>query len=141
MALVYFDSSAFVKLLIQEEGSDLAVTLWDACDLALSSRLAYPEVRAALAAARRLKRLTSGTLRHAEAAWEEYWSATQAVRLTGAICRHAGQLAGQHGLRGAEAVHLASVLAVSPAEVVFAVWDKSLRQSAQAVGVRAAPGR
>ena len=51
MALIYYDSSALVKLLVQEEGSDLAAELWDGCDAALGSRLAYPEVCAALAAA------------------------------------------------------------------------------------------
>jgi predicted nucleic acid-binding protein len=53
MPRVYFDSSALVKLVVQEEGSDLAADLWDSCDAALASRLAYPEVRAALAAAGR----------------------------------------------------------------------------------------
>ena len=53
MALVYFDSSVLVKLVVEEVGSDLAAELWDGCDAALSSRLAYPEVRAALAAAGR----------------------------------------------------------------------------------------
>ena len=47
MALVYFDSSALVKLVLDEIGSDIAATLWNACDVALSSRLAYPEVCAA----------------------------------------------------------------------------------------------
>ncbi len=50
MAIVYFDSSAFVKLVVDEDGSDLAALLWDGCDAAVASRLAYPEVRAALAA-------------------------------------------------------------------------------------------
>ncbi len=53
MALVYFDSSALVKLVVEEEGSELAARLWDGCDAALTSRLAYPEVRAALSAAGR----------------------------------------------------------------------------------------
>jgi uncharacterized protein len=50
VTVVYFDSSAFVKLVVEEEGSDLAAALWDGCDAAVSSRLAYPEVCAALAA-------------------------------------------------------------------------------------------
>lgn len=50
MALAYFDSSALVKLVVEEASSDLAAELWDGCDAALSSRLAYPEVRSALAA-------------------------------------------------------------------------------------------
>ena len=35
MSLVYFDSSAFVKLVVDEDGSDLAAALWDGCDAAL----------------------------------------------------------------------------------------------------------
>lgn len=37
MAIVYFDSSAFVKLLVEEDGSDLSAALWDGCDTAVSS--------------------------------------------------------------------------------------------------------
>ena len=43
MPLVYFDSSALVKLLTEEPGSDLAAELWDGCDAAVASRLAYPK--------------------------------------------------------------------------------------------------
>jgi predicted nucleic acid-binding protein len=42
MSLVYFDASAFVKLLAEEDGSELAAELWDGCDSALSSRLLIP---------------------------------------------------------------------------------------------------
>lgn len=44
MVLVYFDSSAFVKLLVEEEGSELAASLWDGCDAATKSRV-WPEYR------------------------------------------------------------------------------------------------
>jgi len=71
--LVYFDSSAFIKLLVEEAGSDLAADLWDGCDAAISSRLAYPEVGAALAAAGRNHDLDESDLAGAEQAWEEYW--------------------------------------------------------------------
>ncbi|MGH3823449.1 MAG: type II toxin-antitoxin system VapC family toxin [Pseudonocardiaceae bacterium] len=135
MAIVYFDSSAFVKLVVEEEGSDLAAALWDGCDAAVSSRLAYPEVRAALAAAGRAHRLTPDDQQQAEVAWEEYWASTRAVELTGAITAQAGQLAGEHALRGADAVHLASVLAIGAADTVFAVWDQRLRSGAEMAGV------
>ncbi|MGI8700867.1 MAG: type II toxin-antitoxin system VapC family toxin [Nocardioidaceae bacterium] len=138
MAIVYFDSSAFVKLLVEEDGSDLAAALWDGCDLAVSSRLAYPEVRAALAAAGRAQRLDSGAQRQAEALWEEFWAATRAVELSEALTDHAGELASEHALRGAGAVHLASVLAVG-ADTLFAVWDQRLRAGAQASGVSVVP--
>jgi len=93
MPIVYFDSSAFVKLVVEEDGSDLAATLWDGCDAAVSNRLTA----------------------------------------------HAGELAGQHSLRAADAVHLASLLAVGAAETLFAVWDHQLRAGAQTAGVQLAP--
>jgi predicted nucleic acid-binding protein len=74
--LVYFDASAFVKLLTTETGSSLASALWDGCDAALSSRLAYPEVRAALAAAARTHDLTESELAEAERDWEDFWTAS-----------------------------------------------------------------
>ncbi|MBA2550225.1 MAG: type II toxin-antitoxin system VapC family toxin [Nocardioidaceae bacterium] len=139
MTFVYFDSSAFVKLIVEEDGSDLAAALWDGCDAAVSSRLAYPEVRAALAAAGRAHRLDPADQSRAEAAWEDYWTATRMVELTELVSAHAGQLASQHALRGADAVHLASLLAVGGAETLFAAWDQRLRAGAQAAGVQLAP--
>jgi predicted nucleic acid-binding protein len=141
VALVYFDSSAFVKLLVEEDGSELAASVWDGCDAALSSRLAYPEVRAALAAARRNRDLDDGALEVAEHAWEEYWGATRAVELTRAVERHAGQLARDHALRGADAVHLASALAIGDVDLVMAVWDRRLHEGARAAQLRVAPRR
>lgn len=139
MAIVYFDSSAFVKLVVEEDSSDLAAALWDGCDAAVSSRLAYPEVRAALAAAGRDHRLDADAQRQAEADWEVYWAATRAVELSERIAARAGQLAGEHALRGADAVHLASALAVGIDEILFAAWDQRLRSGAEATGIRLAP--
>lgn len=139
MAVVYFDSSAFVKLLVEEEGSDLAAQLWDGCDAAVSSRLAYPEVRAALAAAARDGRLEPQAHETAETDWEDFWSATRVVEMSEAVARYAGELAREHALRGADAVHLASVLALGEDAAILAVWDDRLRSGAEAVGLRIAP--
>ncbi|HET7386012.1 MAG TPA: type II toxin-antitoxin system VapC family toxin [Nocardioidaceae bacterium] len=139
MAIVYFDSSAFVKLVVEEEGSDTAATLWDACDAAVSSRLAYVEVHAALAAAGRDHGLDTDAQRQAEAACEVYWAATRPVELTEPIAVHAGKVAAEYALRGADAIHLASALAVGGEELLFAAWDQRLRSGVEAAGMRLAP--
>ncbi len=139
MPLVYFDASAAVKLLAQEEGSDLVAQLWDGCDAAVASRLAYPEVRAALAAAGRNHDLDPGQLADAERAWEGYWAAIRPVELTAAVAQNAGHLAKTEALRGADAVHLASALAVGDSDLIVAVWDRRLHASALASGLRVAP--
>src|SRR5262249_32285050 len=130
MGLVYFDASALVKLVVEEPGTDIASEVWDGCDAALSSRLAYPEVRAALAAARRNSDLTEREMRSAEAAWETYWASMRPVELTPSVERNAGQLAKQRALRGADAVHLASALAVDSPDLVLAAWDRRLHAGA-----------
>ena len=141
MPLVYFDSSAFVKLLAEEIGSELAAELWDRCDAAVASRLAYPEVRAALAAATRNHDLGEHELDSAEQDWDGYWAATRPVELTAAVEQHAGQLARVHALRGTDAVHLASALAIGDPDLVIAVWDRRLHAGAQAAGLRVAPAQ
>ncbi len=136
---MYFDSSALVKLLVDEAGTELASDLWDGCDAALSSRLAYPEVRAALGASARSSDLTRGELRDAEAAWEEFWASIRPVELTSTVEHKAGQLAVERALRGADAVHLASALTVGDADLVVAVWDRRLHAGARAEHLAVAP--
>lgn len=139
MALVYFDSSALVKLVVEEEGSDVASALWDGCDAALSSRLAYAEVCVALAAAHRNHDLDDDGLAVATRDWEEFWGATRPVELTADVGQHAGELAGRRVLRGADAVHLASALAVGSRELVVAVWDRRLHDEVVAERLIVAP--
>jgi uncharacterized protein len=141
VSLVYFDASASVKLLTEEEGSDLAAQLWDGCDAAVASRLAYPEVRAALAAAGRNHDLDTRQLADAEQAWEGYWAATRPVELTAGVEQRAGDLARIHALRGADAVHLASALAIGDSDLIVAVWDGRLHAGARAAGLRVAPAK
>ena len=91
MALVYFDSSALVKLVLDEVGSDIAAVLWNACDVALSSRLAYPEVCAALAAAGRSHDLTESETSAASSDWELFWASMRPVELSADVERAEGR--------------------------------------------------
>lgn len=139
MAVVYFDSSALVKLVLDETGSDVAAELWNGCDAALSSRLAYPEVCAALAAAGRNHDLTESEAAAAAAEWKIFWSSMRPIELSADVESVAGELAVVHRLRGADAVHLASALALGSVDVAVAVWDKRLHAGAIAVGLAVAP--
>jgi hypothetical protein len=136
---VYFDASALVKLLVEESGADLAAELWDGCDAPVSSRLAYPEVCAALAAAARNHALTEREADAAGRSWEEFWAAIRPVELNVSVQRHAGELTRRCALRGADAVHLASALAVGDPELVVAVWDRRLHAGVRTSGLRVAP--
>ena len=61
------------------------------------------------------------------------------MELTPAVERDAGLLAREHRLRGADAVHLASALALDVADLTVAVWDRRLHAGARAVGFAVAP--
>lgn len=139
MSLVYFDASALVKLVVDEVGSDVASALWDGCDAALASRLAHVEVCAALAAARRNLDLDDDGHATAIALWDDLWAAVRPVELTRDVERRAGELVRHHALRGADAVHLASALAVGPGDLVVAVWDRRLHAGAVAERLAVAP--
>lgn len=139
MSIVYFDSSAFVKLLLDEFGSDLTAALWNACDGAVSSRLAYPEVCAALAAAERNHVLTRSQLAGVMESWEAFWASVYPIEFSPEVEQLAGRLAQHHRLRGADAVHLASALALGDGDLVMAVWDKRLHVSAVEAHLAVAP--
>jgi uncharacterized protein len=139
VALVYFDSSALVKLVLDESGSDIAAALWNGCDAALSSRLAYPEVCAALAAAGRNHDLTESEASAVATEWETFWASMRPVELSVAVEQSAGELATRHRLRGADAVHLASALALDSTDLTVAVWDRRLHAGTIAAGLAVAP--
>jgi len=137
--MVYFDASALLMLVVEEDRSDHTTALWDGCDSALSSRLSYPEVRSALTAAGRDHRIDIRSLGRVQRDWERFWSAIQPGELTAAVERHAGELASTYSLRGADAIHLASDVAIEHPDLIVAVWDHRLREGVLSVGERVAP--
>ena len=139
--IAYFDASALVKLLVDEAGSEDTATLWDGADLLVSSRLAHPEVCAALAAARRAARIQPVHEAESRAWWRDLSSSLHLVELSDEVSSLAGELTEAHPLGGADAIHLASALALglSPAELVLATWDRRLAAGARAEGLGVFP--
>jgi predicted nucleic acid-binding protein len=135
----FFDSSAFVKLLVEEDGSEHAERIWNEADVVVASRLALPEVGAALAAARRAARLDEASLRVARREWRRFWEATDVIELTDAVATDAAALAGRLVLGGADAVHLASVRMLQHAQPVLVTWDRRLAVAALSTGVSVTP--
>ena len=50
------------------------------------------------------------------------------------LARQAGDLAGQHALRGYDAVHLACALQLQGHDLLLATWDNALTAAARATG-------
>ncbi len=118
-----------------EEGSELATELWASTYPAASSILAYPEGRAALAAARRHGRLKGAQHAQALSAFEELQPELIAIGIDTALACRAGELAEDLGLRGYDAVHLATALELGDEEVVLVTWDLELARAAERVGL------
>lgn len=139
MTLAFWDSSGFVKLLIEEPGRDVAVEIWnEAADL-LASRLAIPEVSAAIAIARRTGRLDRRSELEARRRWARYLGSIELIELSPAVGDTAAALAAEHSLSGADAVHLASALTLGDADPVLVTWDRRFSNAALAVGLTVAP--
>ena len=56
-----------------------------------------------------------------------------------ALARRAGELADERALRGYDAVHLASALALGTGETILVTWDRSLSNAAVDAGLAVAP--
>ena len=139
MAACYFDSSALVKVLLDESGSDIARLLWTGADVLVTSVVAYAEVGAALAAAYRLGRLSNSDHTRAKVYWESMWKSISIVETTRDVVERAGALAERHHLRGFDAVHLASATVVPPDLAIVATWDRRLSEAVTAMGYVVAP--
>jgi predicted nucleic acid-binding protein len=119
---------------VVEDGSELAAELWGSAYPAASSILAYPEGRAALAAARRLNRLEADEHHKALADFEELYADLVTVGVDQELAVRAGEYAEDLGLRGYDAVHLATALELGDDEVVVVTWDRDLARATERVG-------
>jgi predicted nucleic acid-binding protein len=136
---VAFDTSAVIKLILDEEGSAKAATLWASGARRIGSALALPEAVGALAAASRDGRLRPAPHRDALRRLRSLWAETTVVHLDRTLAEQAAVLAARRALSGADAVHLAAALAVRTPGLVFATWDRRLAEAAQAEGLAVAP--
>ncbi len=128
-----------MKLVVLEQGSDLAAELWATGPRAVSSLLSYPEGRAALALARRSERLTADAHARALKDFEDVQRELVIVGVDQALAHHAGELAEELGLRGYDAVHLASALALDTDAITLVTWDRDLSRAAALQGCATAP--
>ena len=136
--IAYFDASAFLKLVIEEPGSAEARETWEAAHARSSSMLLYPEARAGLARAYRMRRIGHSGLRAAVNATDRFCRQAVLLDVTEELTRIAGGLAERHGLRAYDAVHLASVTTVADDETVLVAADGALVDAARAHGLATA---
>lgn len=74
-------------------------------------------------------------MNEALASLQREWDAVEAIDLDGSTSAQAASLAVRHGLRGMDAVQLASAVLLADVEPVVVTWDTALRRAAQAEGL------
>src|SRR5207245_10091985 len=91
-----------------------------------SAGLAYPEARAALAAARRDGRLSGLGYRRAKAGFEDLWRQVWIIEFDARVAHDAGEVAERFALRGYDAVHLAAAMMIGEPGLVWVTWVTDL---------------
>lgn len=142
--IVYLDTSAFLKLYLQEDGADRVRELVAEARAVVCHAITYVEMRAALGRAVRQRRLKPRVLAEQLGRFESDWAQARVVAVHEQLLRLAGDLADEHGLRAYDSLHLAAVLEVArafPSDVDFrfAVFDGELRRTADALGLVLVP--
>jgi len=135
---LYLDTSALVKLYVDEEGSPVVRSAVDQARLIATSAMAYVEARAAFVRRRYEKRLSADEYRRIVRDLDADWGHYLVVVVTDRLIQDSANLAERHRLRAYDAVHVASAAAVHSqlAEpVIFASWDVSLEKAATREGL------
>ncbi len=142
--ILYLDTSALIKLFIEEIHSDQVLESAKAAKGLACSSLGYVETHAAFARLAREGLLpTQPVNRHQElvSAFNHAWKDFIVVDASPRLIEQAARLVVPHALRGFDAVHLASALEVFHAvpKMRFACYDESLRMAAVNLGLDAMP--
>ncbi len=138
----YLDTSAWVKLDVNELGSkELRGWSTHAEELA-ASVVAYPEARATFARLKAQGISTEAKHQQRLAQLNLDWENMLRIELVPAVVRAAGDLAEVYGLRGFDSIHLASALWLkekTSTPLNFAVFDLRLRAAAERAGLGVVP--
>jgi len=136
--ILYLDTSALVKLYIDEPGSEEVKERVAAARIVSTSRVAYVEARAGIA-----KKFREGELSESDRQrfikelgrdWENYFI----MEVSESVIELGGRLVDRHPLRGFDAIHLASALLLKDrarSPVAFSCFDERLKEATQAEGL------
>lgn len=136
--ILYLDTSALIKLYVDEEHSEAVREAAAAADALSTHSIAYPETRSALARLRRENRLTDDGLKEAKASFSADWLNFARVQASESLLLRAGDLAELLCLRGCDSVHLAAAEHVriqTGAPVTFGCFDDRLSRAAALLGL------
>ena len=136
--IVYLDASALVKRYVAEAGSAEVESLIAEAQAIGTAVVSRAEVAAAFARAARVGLIKREAAMKALEAFNADWEHLIRLQLGEPLAARAATLAWEHGLRGYDAVHLATALVWRETlgeAVTVATYDRELWRGAQASGL------
>jgi len=140
--IVYLDTSALVKHYVQESDSEEVERVIGEARLVGTAAITRVEIAAALAKAVRTRLLSTDEAAEALSAFEAEWESLVRLQLHELLLARAASLAWERGLRGYDAVHMASALFwrdMVGEPVVLATYDRELWEEAVRSGLKVFP--
>ncbi len=113
--IIFWYSSAWIKVFIEESGSTEALDLLDQAfhqdEVSLmASAITYAEMKATLARAYRGNRIAQDDYEKAVTSFDTQWEWFYVADFTESLVQRSGELASQFYLKGADAFQLASAI-------------------------------
>lgn len=136
---LYLDTSALLKLYVEEDDSDFVEGAVQDAETTVTSIMTYVETRAAFSRRRRDGSLTLADYHRVVREFEREWERYFVIPVTDSLIKSAGKLAETHGLRGYDALHLASAdyfREKTNEPVIFGCWDSRLEAAARRQGLQ-----
>lgn len=137
--MLYLDSSAWVRLFLQEGNYAAVRELVAQTEDKICYELGFVEVRAALAAANRAQRIDDDALEQVKKQFELEWLKSSVVATDEVLIQRACSIAEYGGLRGYDAMHLAAAERVRMGgfmDMELLSFDKDLVRAAKMLGIR-----
>ena len=135
---LYLDTSALVKLYVVEEGSSLVRKSVEEAETVATSLVSYVEGRAAFSRRRREGILSVTDQNRIVRDFNDEWKRYFVIDVTNPLVNNAAKLAELHGLRGYDAIQLASAEFFREKireAVTFGCWDSRLETAAGRQGL------
>ncbi|MBI2340156.1 MAG: type II toxin-antitoxin system VapC family toxin [Deltaproteobacteria bacterium] len=132
--ILYLDTSALVKKYVLEPGSGKVIDLWRETEGIAVSKVGYAEVMAAFHRKKREGGLTGRLFSRTARSFKNDWKSFIRVDVSPELEKLIDRLVSKYPLRGFDAIHLASAIAVKRAmkvNLVFVAGDERLLNAAQ----------
>ncbi|MEW6273860.1 MAG: type II toxin-antitoxin system VapC family toxin [Bacillota bacterium] len=133
--ICYLDTSALVKLYVQEEGSDEVRSLVNDSILIATCKIAFAEARAAFARGYRERAIEQHDYQQIISSFLNDWYRYFVLEISDTLVLLAGDLAEKHQLRGFDAIHLAAAFIFAQQvkkQITVSCWDTRLWKAFQA---------